>query len=306
MQHGEHPWASTGVDLFGPFHTRRGRTQTKRYGDIFTCLATRAVHLEMADSLSADSFICALRRFLARRGSNVRVLRSDNGTNFVGADRELKKELDLLVAHDTYVFREAINRGIEWRWNPPGASHFGGAWERLIRSVRKILNALLTQQTFNDETLHTFLCEAESIMNNRPLVPVTNDPRDQQPLTPNHILHLSAIVMPKSTVSDRDVFSKKSWKRASYLAEQFWRRWRTEYLPLLQQRTGPFLRSQVNLQQGDVVVIVDDSVPRGVWPMGLIEGVKQSSDNRVRSVKVRCKGTTLWRPIHKLVKITGK
>ena len=144
VQHGEHPWASTGVDLFGPFHTRRGRTQTKRYGVIFTCLAlaTRAVHLEMADSLSADSFICALRRFLARRGSNVRVLRSDNGTNFVGADRELKKELDLLVAHDTFVFREAINRGIEWRWNPPGASHFGGAWERLIRSVRKILNAL--------------------------------------------------------------------------------------------------------------------------------------------------------------------
>ena len=143
-------------------------------------------------------------------------------------------------------------------------------------------------------------------MNNRPLVPVTNDPRDQQPLTPKNILHLSAIVMPKSTVSDRDVFSKKSWKRASYLAEQFWRRWRTEYLPLLQQRTGPFLRSQVNLQQGDVVVIVDDSVPRGVWPMGLIEEVKQSSDNRVRSVKVRCKGTTLWRPIHKLVKSTGK
>ena len=305
VQYGEHPWVSTGVDFFGPFFTKRGRGQIKRYGVIFTCLAIRAVHLEMAESLSSDSFICALRRFLARRGSHVRIMRSDNGTNFVGANRELKKELDFLAAHEASICREAINRGIEWRWNPPGGSHFGGAWERLIRSIRKIINALVTQQTFNDEILYTFFCEAESIVNNRPLVPVSCDPRDQQPLTPNHLLHLRAIVMPRSVVSDRDEFSKKSWKRASYLAEQFWRRWRTEYLPLLQQRSGPFLRSQVNLRQGDVVLIADNSVPRGTWPMGLIEEVKHSSDERVRSVKVRCKGSTLSRPIHKLVKITG-
>ncbi|XP_043196375.1 uncharacterized protein LOC122367397 [Amphibalanus amphitrite] len=194
----EHPWQSTGVDLFGPFYTRRGRAQAKRYGVIFTCLAMRAVHIEVAESLSTDSFICALRRFIARRGSHVRIMRSDNGTNFVGADRELKREVDMLMESDSKIFREAINRGIEWHWNPPGSSHFGGAWERLIRSVRKILGALLREQTFNDETLYTFLCEAESIMNNRPLIPVTSDPRDQLPLTPNHMLQLRAVVMPWS------------------------------------------------------------------------------------------------------------
>ena len=269
VQQGDQPWVSTGVDFFGPFYTKRGRAQVKRYGVIFTCLAIRAVHLEVAESLSSDSFICALRRFTARRGSHVRIMRSDNGTNFVGADRELKRELDILVEHDSKFRREAINRGIEWRWNPPGSSHFGGVWERLIRSVQKILSAILSEQTFNEETLHTFLCEAESIMNNRPLIPVTSDPRDQVPMTPNHLLQLRSVVMPSSVASAKDLFSRKSWKRASFLAEQFWRRWRTEYLPLLQERAGRCTRSQTNIQRGDIVLVVDNSVPRGVWPLGL-------------------------------------
>ncbi|XP_043198840.1 uncharacterized protein LOC122368706 [Amphibalanus amphitrite] len=303
IQQSEQPWVSTGVDYFGPFYTKRGRGQVKRYGVIFTCLAIRAVHLEVVEILSSDSFICALKRFAARRGSQIRIMRSDNGTNFVGADRELKKELEFLVQHEAQIRRDLINRGIEWRWNPPGASHFGGAWERLIRSVRKILSGLLREQTFTDETLTTFLCEVESIMNNRPLVPVTSDPRDDLPLTPNHLLHLRSVLLPASMVTDIDAFSKKNWKRASFLAEQFWRRWRAEYLPLLQPR-AKWSRLQTNLQVGDVVLIVDSSVPRGVWPLGLIEEVRTSTDSRVRSVKIRCKGTTIWRPVQKLVKIT--
>ena len=305
VQQGDHPWASTGVDLFGPFYTKQGRSQVKRYGVIFTCLTIRAVHLEVAHSLSTDSFICALRRFIARRGSHVRVIRSDNGTNFVGADRELKKELDALATDQSRIDREAMKHGIEWRWNPPGGSHFGGIWERLIRSVRKILGALLREQTFSDETLCTFLCEAESIINNRPLVPVTSDPRDQAPLTPNHFLHMNSIVMPSAVSMDSDTFSRRSWRRAAYLAGQFWRRWRTEYLPLLQTRPGDLARSKTNVQTGDVVLVVDNAVPRGVWPLGLVEEVKMSSDAQVRSVKIRCKGATFWRPITKLVKITG-
>ena len=121
-------------------------------------------------------------------------------------------------------------------------------------------------------------------MNNRPLIPVTSEPRDQLPLTPNHVLQLRAVVMPWSQTSDQDSFSRRSWKQAAYLAEQFWRRWRDEYLPLLQQRAGRCTRSHDNLRQGDVVLIVDNLVPRGVWPLGVIEVTKESSDGRVRSV----------------------
>ena len=211
----------------------------------------------------------------------------------------MKKELEYLVQHQNQIRRDLVNRGIEWRWNPPGSSHFGGAWERLIRSIRKILSTLLREQTFNEETLTTFLCEAESIMNNRPLTPVTADPRDELPLTPNHLLHLRSVTLPASMVADRDAIGRKDWRRASFLAEQ-----RTEYLSLLQERPRRWTRKQANLKQGDVVLIVDSSVPRAVWPLGLIKEVKASEDLRVQSVKVRCKGVTLWRPIHKLVKIT--
>ena len=88
----EPPFTSVGVDFFGPFLIKRGRTEIKRYGCIFTCLTIRAVHIEVTHSLDTDSFISALRRFIARRG-NPKLLRSDNGGNFVGSEKELREAI---------------------------------------------------------------------------------------------------------------------------------------------------------------------------------------------------------------------
>ena len=300
---GDKPFACTGVDYFGPFHVKRGRTSVKKYGVIFTCLAVRAVHLEVADSLSTDSFLCALRRFISRRG-DVRLLRSDQGTNFKGADRELQEEVAKLKDREEVIQRAALDQGIEWKFNPPHASHFGGVWERLIRTVRKILGALLTQQSFSDETLHTLLCEVECVMNNRPLIPVSMDPRDQLPISPNHLLHLRCVTLPAADKPNgHDLVGRKQLKQAAYLAEMFWRRWRQEYLPLLQQRTGPTTRSKTNVREGDVVLLVDGSVPRGVWPMGRVEEAYAGADGRVRTIRVRARGATYVRPVTKIVKI---
>ena len=90
---GEPPFSQSGVDYFGPFEIRRGRSTVKRYGVLFTCFAIRAVHLEVAHSLDTDSCINAIRRFASRRGP-VRKLRSDNGTNLIGARRELREEIE--------------------------------------------------------------------------------------------------------------------------------------------------------------------------------------------------------------------
>ena len=296
---GGKPFDHTGVDYFGPFFVKQGHSQVKRYGVVFTCLAIRAVHLEVADSLSTDSFLCALRRFVARRGG-VKTLRSDQGSNFIGAEKELKEELKKLNERDGEIREAALRLGIDWRFHPPHASHFGGVWERQIRTIRKILTSLLTQQTFSHETLQTMLCEVEAIINNRPLTPFSTDAFDQPPLTPNHLLLLRSVVFPPSSA---EWDHRRSWKQAGYLAEQFWRRWRAEYLPLLQERGGRATRSRVNIKKGDVVLMVDDTVPRGVWPLGRIEDAFASADGRVRSVRIRARGSYYVRPVTKVVKI---
>jgi len=140
-------------------------------------------------------------------------------------------------------------------------------------------------------------------MNNRPLLPVSSDPKDDLPITPNHILHLGCVTPICDSPEDGDLIGPKRWKQAAYLAEQFWRRWRKEYLPLLQQRTVITSRGKTNVKVGDVVLLVDDAVPRGVWPLGRVVEARTAADGKVRSVKVRARGATYLRPVTKVVKI---
>lgn len=118
------------VDYFGPWYVKEGRRQLKRYGVLFTCMASRAVHLEVANSLTADSFINAYRRFVGRRGP-VRQLRSDQGTNFVGAKNDLQQALAELDQNK--LRQELLKRNCDWvtyKMNVPHTSHIGGVWER--------------------------------------------------------------------------------------------------------------------------------------------------------------------------------
>ena len=117
------PFTTVGVDCFGPFHVRRARSLVKRYGVIFTCMTIRAVHIEIAHSLDTDSFLLALRRFIARRGQ-VQELRSDNGTNFTSGERELRKSIQ--AWNHEKIHEEMLQRNIKWTFNPPYGSHHGG------------------------------------------------------------------------------------------------------------------------------------------------------------------------------------
>ena len=150
---------------------KEGRKELKRYGVLFTCLVTRAVHLEVANTLETDSYINALRRFICRRGP-VRQMGSDQGTNFVGAKRELKEALAEMDRDK--VKAEMLRSNCDWtevKFNVPSASHMGGIWERQIRTVRSVLIALLEKngKQLNDEALRTFMCEAEAVVNSCPL-----------------------------------------------------------------------------------------------------------------------------------------
>ena len=194
------PFTYCAVDLFGPFHIKEGRKELKRYGVLFTCMSSRAIHLETANSLETDSFIQSLRRFIDRRGP-VRQIRCDQGTNFVGAKRELD---DQLLKMDQSRVRQFLLESdcdwIEFQFNVPSASHMGGIWERQIRTARNVLAVLLDQcgTQLDDESLRTFMTEAEAVVNSRPLTVESLSSLDGvEPLTPNHLLMgKSNVVLP--------------------------------------------------------------------------------------------------------------
>lgn len=137
-------------------------------------MASRAIHIEVAHSMEADLFIHALRRFICRRGA-IRELRSDRGTNFIAAENELKKAVEEM--DEDKIKTELLKDGVDWIITPAKAKrNFGGVWERQIRSVRNFTNALMKQhgQRLDDESLRTFISEAEAIVNGRPLTVISS------------------------------------------------------------------------------------------------------------------------------------
>ena len=179
------PFTYVGIDYFGPLIVRSGRCNLKRYGCLFTCLTSRAVHLEVAHSLTTDSFFAAFQRFISRRGVPEKVY-SDNGTNLVSGDSCLRKSIEQW--NQLKIGRIMLQNEIDWHFNPPTSKHMGGAWERLIRSTREILRALAKEQLLTDEQLLTFMAKVEKILNDRPITPVSNDPDDPMELSPSMLL----------------------------------------------------------------------------------------------------------------------
>lgn len=289
------PFTYTGVDYFGPLFVKRGRNTVKRYGCLFTCLQTRAVHLEKSNSLETTSFINALRRFIGRRGM-IKQMWSDNGTNLVGGERKMRKSILEWNEHaDEFLKQNAI----EWHFQPPHASHMSGVWERLVKSVKRTLYAVLGSTLASDEVLETTLIETERMLNSRPLCPVSDDPRDLDVLTPNHfLLQKSETVSPPGLFVDADLY-RKTWRQVQYISDCMWKRFLKEYIPALQER-NKWLRKQRNLAVGDLVLITEQNVPRGHWLLGRVLKTFPGQDGNVRSVELKTKGSTLVRPIHKL------
>jgi hypothetical protein len=299
LQPSEPPFTFVGLDCFGPFVVKSGRTERKRYGCIYTCLTIRAIHLEVLDTMDTDSFLNGFRRFVARRGRPRKVW-SDNGTNIVGGRTELIKALR--EVEKSAIHQYSVQEEIEWHFNPPQASHMGGIWERLIRTVRKVFTSLLmdTTQRLTDEVLRTLFCEVESIINGRPLTKVSSDATDVSALTPNHLLLLrQGPDAPSGLFSSADMFRRR-WRYIQHLANQFWSRWMKEYIPELQKR-HKWCRSSRSVQLNDLVLLCDESTPRGLWPMGIVVEAKEGRDGLVRSLKIKTKSTVLTRPITKVV-----
>ncbi|KAK3507778.1 hypothetical protein QTP70_000334 [Hemibagrus guttatus] len=283
----EPPFTYVGLDVFGPWtvvarRTRGGQAQSKRWAVLFTCMSTRAIHIELIDCMDSSTFINALRRFFALRGP-VKQIRSDCGTNFVGACKEL--EIVLTDSQQPSVKRYLGGEGCSWVFNPPHASHMGGAWERMIGVSRRILDSMLQQispSCLTHEVLSTLMAEVIGIVNSRPLVPISPDPDSPFLLTPAMLLTQKghSVLSPPGDFKETDLH-RQQWRQVQHLANTFWSRWRHEYLATLQSRSK-WQREQRNLREGDVVLLKDAQAKRNEWPMALVTKIFTSSDGKIK------------------------
>ena len=192
----------TSVDYFGPKAVVVGRNMAvKRYGALFTCMSTKAVYVEVAESLSSSDFLNALRRFISIRGCP-ETMYSDNGTNFKGAEAELREHVGNLNSQ-SLVEEFSVKKSMKWTFQPPSAPHWGGVHKSLVKSVKKAISKTLSNQAIRhhnlkEDELRTLMAEITGFLNSRPLTYVSSDARDLTILTPNHFLlqRASATVPP--------------------------------------------------------------------------------------------------------------
>lgn len=285
---GQRAFTNVGVDCFGPITTTVGRRKEKRWGMLFTCLTTRAVHLEMAYSLSGESCIKCIQNFTNRRGPP-KTIRSDNGTNFVYAATQYRNRVT----------------GPKWRFIPPAAPHQGGAWERLVGSVKRALTQMQMPDRVTDEEFTNFLSQAEALINARPLTEIPNHPHGTA-LTPNHFILGSA----QGDTDDKGSHEANDTEAAYHrilmgqqerqgLVNIFWDRWKKEYLPTIAARPK-WKRKTEPLTRGDLVFICETTG----WIRGRVEETFEDPESgQVREAIIKTASRSYRRPATKIAKI---
>ncbi|XP_036140495.1 uncharacterized protein LOC118644872 [Monomorium pharaonis] len=279
----------TGIDFAGPLILRGGG---KAWICIFTCAVYRAVHFELASTLSTQGFLECLRRFIARRG-RPRVIHSDNGTNFTGAANALSRlDWQRIAKHNSAV-------QIDWYFNPPAAPWWGGWWERLVGILKALLRKILGKASLSYESLNTILCDAEAIINTRPLTYMSEDPDDLKPLSPSMFLQENR----EYGVPDCDMLYRvkldKKFKHRQKILQDLRKRFRTEYLGQLLLKNGKKKETR-KIRIGDVVLIGDDTHKRIDWPLARVVDAIPSRDGQERVFVLKTKNGLFKRAVQRI------
>lgn len=298
------PFKSSGCDYMGPISVRfspgRGSKSYKGYICLFICMVTRAIHLEVVTDLSSKAFIAAFKRFTARRG-HCQDLYSDNGTNFVGANRQLREMFDRAKSTVPREIEELLSlEHTTWHFIPPHSPNFGGLWEAGVRSVKTHLFKVIGDSTLTYEELSTVLAQVEACLNSRPITVMSDDPNEPQALTPGHFLIGEPLIsIPDEDNSNQNIVGLDRWRLTQKIVNNFWKRWYREYLVNLNQRYK-WNTKKSEPEVGDVVILRDDNIPPAKWILGKITKKYLGPDNIARVVSVKCKNGEFKRPISKL------
>lgn len=296
-------FSQVGCDFAGPFlvrrHKGRGGTVEKTYISLYICFATKAIHLELASDLSTDAFVATLKRFTSRRGVPEDIF-CDNGTNFVGARRQLNEFQKLFrqQQQQEIIARFATSIGVNFHFNPPSAPHMGGLWEAGVKSVKAHLKRILTEARLTFEEFTTVLCQVEACVNSRPLCELSPDGLDV--LTPSHFLIGQALTtLPEPNMAHIKTNRLNRWQHLNKLLNGFWAKWSQDYLITLQPRQK-WTHPENNLVVNDLVLIHDKNMPPSQWARGRVIECHPGVDGLVRVVSLKTQHGFLKRPIHKL------
>lgn len=239
-----------GLDYAGPIQLRQGRnTIIHGFVAVFVCMVYKTIHLELVSDLTAGAFLAALDRFVAIRAGSVEHIYSDNGPNFVGANRLLREAFE---AWNPESIAQHLNlMGIQWHFIAPAAPHHGGLWEAAVKSTKYHLKRIGGSNTFTYEELATWLAKITMVLNSRPLTPLSEDPSDLTALTPGHFITGGQIVAPLAQQCGHIPMNRlKAWQKIQYLQEEFWMRFKKEYVMELNRRNKWAYRS-TNLRLND-------------------------------------------------------
>ena len=288
----------TGVDYAGPLYIKSGSIRkpvfTKCYVAVFVSLSVKAVHLEPVTELTSAAFIATLRRFVARRGLPT-TMWSDNGTNFVGAANEIKK-----LVRDQELSDHCSKRGIQWKFTPEHAPHFGGLWEAAVKSFKMHLRRVVGEARLTYEELTTTLAQVEACLNSRPLTPLPEPSDALEVLTPGHFLIGKPLTaLPDSPDPDRPITLLRRWELCQKLTSHFWNRWSDEYLTTI-TRLSKWQNPTKDLEIGDIVYLQNEPTAPTKWPIARVVEVHPGQDKRVRVVTVRTARGTYKRPVVKV------
>ena len=294
------PFYNTACDYFGPHHVKIGRNKsTKHYGVVFTCLNTRAIHLEMAVDYSAMEFIQVLRRFFAVRGKPALIL-SDNGTQLVGAERELREMIEGWQKEKLKEF--AAEKGIKWQFITPTAPHQNGCAEAMVKSCKRAIKKAIGDNKLTPFELYTCFLEIANLINQRPIGRVSTDPNEGTYLCPNDILlgRASSKIPQGPFRETRD--PRKRVEFVQRIVDDFWKHWQRDVFPALVPRRK-WNADRRNVRVNDVVVVENPNVVRGNWTIGKVIEVFPGKDSKVRNVRVKTSCGEYERPVNRIAVI---
>ncbi|BES90333.1 NudC domain containing 1 [Nesidiocoris tenuis] len=299
-----YPFNQTGIDYGGPIKASitgtRGSREIDVYLCVFVCFSTKAVHLETVLDLSTDGFLQCYDRFTARRGYPA-VVWTDNGRNFLGARNHLSKLRSVFNSpdHSDSLVQHTARQGTAWKFIPPRAPHFGGIWEAAVKSSKRLIKVTLKNQCPPLFTLITYLTKIEAILNSRPLVATSSSPADLDVLTPAHFLNLRPLTAPPVEPFPTPQSFLPKWKFVQDLSQQFWSRWRHEYLSTLQSKekwNTPDRPAKI----GDIVMMMEDNAPPLQWPLARITDLHPGPDGIPRVAEIITAQGPKTRPVIKL------